>query len=786
MPTVQFENVRVGLGDYLSDVLAPVTTALRTYLTYYKPYLALINAQIPGLNTVFNVAGLGDATILNIANILKNTGAISDPIFDTVVQYSDLLSNLDDSFGDLTTEPDVKFLPGNTMINIGSFDLGGNGDLRSQNPASPPLSAGDLSTLVAHAPQAVNLLKNQLGDLQDAQALQAAINRLQTDISLTFPFTDDPVHGAFAMLLGHDVPLVKFTVNLPSLFNVQLADFMKATGAPKLGLNDGLPATAELGGDFNLDVYLSGGYDTRGLRELIADPNNIGALADGFYFDSSKPILSANGDLTISGGPKLGGEISVHGVTAKGEVGVEGVGDFNFDNLTLAFDDPNLDGDHTFRPFSAEDSNRDLFAATGSLRASLSVDAYAEAELKIAGIGFDEREVFASFGLDLGTFFDFNSSSYNKTNPFRPANAPPPTDVTVEYDFAAKDPFLANDNGHDDLYAYVLNDTLIVSLDDFAYPLGGGLTLYSTPMHPVGANGVRNTVTKLILMGGEDGTTFHVVNGPAQYQIIGQGIELPDVPGREQVSDILDVSATGFGSDRVVANMGGTGTHGVSDLNVTSYQGNSVVDKKDFVYSHLTGLNVDLSLTPRDIVNINAASTVPVDLNLSKGDDNVTIDADYTADDLAQHFTIHGNGGNDTLTFRKSQPTKQFNVWDNSLLNKPIDAYTVDDHHLTYQTQQITAPEPGPSHRGQQSDDRVGLRRDRERDRRPGRRPECGLPGRPHRRRHDGHPGRAAAAAAEQHPDPDPDAERHTYTVGGSRAPHSTATSGPSPSTTAP
>ena len=232
-PTVRFQNVQVGLGDYLSDVLAPVTTALRTYLTYYKPYLALINSQIPGLNTVFNVAGLGDATILNIANILKNTGAISDPIFDTVVQYSDLLSNLDDSFGDLTTEPDVKFLPGNTMINIGSFDLGGSGDLRSQNPASPPLSAGDLSTLVAHAPQAVNLLKNQLGDLQDAQALQAAINRLQTDISLTFPFTDDPVHGAFAMLLGHDVPLVRFTVNLPSLFNVKLADFMKATGAPR-------------------------------------------------------------------------------------------------------------------------------------------------------------------------------------------------------------------------------------------------------------------------------------------------------------------------------------------------------------------------------------------------------------------------------------------------------------------------------------------------------------------------------------------------------------------------
>ena len=88
-----------------------------------------------------------------------------------------------------------------------------------------------------------------------------------------------------------------------------------------------------------------------------------------------------------------------------------------------------------------------------------------------------------------GQFFDF--TSYNETNPFRPANSPPPTALTVKYRFAASDPFLADDNGHDDLYAYVLNDTLIVSLDDFAYPLGGGLALYPTPMHPVGPNGVR-------------------------------------------------------------------------------------------------------------------------------------------------------------------------------------------------------------------------------------------------------------------------------------------------------
>ena len=46
------------------------------------------------------------------------------------------------------------------------------------------------------------------------------------------------------MLLGHDVPLVKFSVDLPGLFDVQLADLIEATSAPELGLNNGLPATA--------------------------------------------------------------------------------------------------------------------------------------------------------------------------------------------------------------------------------------------------------------------------------------------------------------------------------------------------------------------------------------------------------------------------------------------------------------------------------------------------------------------------------------------------------------
>ena len=687
-PTFRFQNVQVGLGEYLSDVLAPVTAAIQTYLTYYKPYLELINFKIPGLEDAFQAAGLGDATIMNIAKILADTKVIDDPLFETVEHYSELLTDLKAGFGDLIN-PNVSTLPSGTMVSLGNFDLSGNGDLRTAAPASPLAGFGNLTTLVAHATSAVQTLQNDLGGHVDLNGVQAFLRTLQTDISISFPFSDDPVHGAFAMLLGQDVPLVKFSVNLPSVFNVDLAKLMNQVGGPVLGRNNDLPATAALGGDLNIDVHLVGGYDTRGIRELIEGQGDAGVLADGFFLDSSEPVLSANGDLSISAGPKIGGTVTILGQSLGGEVGVEGRGDFHFDNLAVAFDDPNLDGDHTFRPFSAQDSGRNLFTATGSLSGSLSLGGYASVSIPV--LGTKRVDVGPQIHVDLGTFIDF--TSYNNSNPFRPVNVPAVTTLTAVYDFATSRPDLANDGRHDDLYAYVQNGKLIVSLNGIVGPLGGGTLLFSQPVQQN-----NSIITNLTVLGGQDGVTFHPILGPVQYKFIGQAVKNPGVsdvaqPGDapvEQFTDALDVSDTGFGGTLVQADLGGTGAYGVSDLKLTTYYQNGTAPAvNDILYSNMTSLALDLSLTPADLVNINAASTIPVVLNLSNGNDTVNVEAGVTSDNLSQHYTIHGNGGNDTLTFRKSTATYVY-----SGVNRPIDTYTIDDGHLTYQTQQSVRPNP--------------------------------------------------------------------------------------------
>ena len=128
-------------------MLAPVTTALQTYLTYYKPYLELINFNIPGLDDLFQDVGLGHASILGIADILAKTGAIPDPLFQTVVHYSDLLTNLQAGFGDLTAR---------SQFAAGEHD-DRHRQLRPRRQRRPPIGdtagslagGGDLSTLAA-------------------------------------------------------------------------------------------------------------------------------------------------------------------------------------------------------------------------------------------------------------------------------------------------------------------------------------------------------------------------------------------------------------------------------------------------------------------------------------------------------------------------------------------------------------------------------------------------------------------------------------------------------------
>ena len=197
--------------------------------------------------------------------------------------------------------------------------------------------------------------------------------------------------------------------------------------------------------------------------------------------------------------------------------------------------------------------------------------------------------------------------------------------------------------------------------------------LASYPIH----DPKKGTLTQLTVKGSHDGTTFHLpTDGSITYEAIGQGIL-----GTKDLLAVLPISNYSY----TEANIGGTGPYGLSQVQILNFNGSVIATSMAILYANLSGVSIDMSSTNRSVINISAATSIPVDLNLSAGDDQVTIETGAATTDLAQEYTVHGNGGFDTVTFRKTAATYVDNP-----VNRPTDVYTIDNHQLTYQTSQST------------------------------------------------------------------------------------------------
>lgn len=682
-PVVRFDDVKVNAGNYINSVLRPYTLALQAYLTYYKPYLDLINFQIPGLTDVFDAArGIAPdfvpdkATILEIAKKLKNMGVFGtppDPIVDALVTYSDLLSNLRATVGDLIN-PQTGGGADNLYLNLGSFDLSGNGggNLRTLPPAGQAgpnfgTRAGgprfDLTSLVPHALNKVTKsAADQFAATKDTylKGVAAAMRRLKSQMSLTFPFSDTPVSGSFALLLGREADLVKFNIDLPGVFNVPFARL----NALSMGVTTLTPAKLDVGGDLNVDLHLSGGYDTRGLRRLVSgETQDPLVLTDGFYLDSDQPLFFADGELTLSAGPKIGGTFEILGQKIVGaEIGIVGRGDFHFDKLSVQLDDPNADGDYKFRPFYS-DGGRNLFAASGRLAGSVSIEAYAEGTLPILGT---QHETLFELPLVDGEFFNFGT--LDRRNPFaRPGVAMNPA-VDVPYDLATQSP-LGHDGVPDVVYVLELNDK--VRLMHGSPILGEGTLLTEIPY--VLPNG--SPVGKVLVRGSRDGTRFVLTPGPTspiQIQVFGQA----DAPA----VDVLEVPVPTFDpryrNRLTVGELSPYGTNQVVYELVDQTTGQTT-GRGALAYTRVQQVEVTqnpFSPTPTD-VTVTGNVHMPVTLALGAGDDTVTLEVTDSAATASQTILVAGNGGADQLRLVRR-----------SINERGEDRYTIDRDHLRAET----------------------------------------------------------------------------------------------------
>jgi Ca2+-binding RTX toxin-like protein len=387
-PTIEFKNVNMGLGTFVSDILGPIVTDIQKVTKPIQPIIDVLNKPLPGISDVSKAVGLGDVSLMTLAGVLESTGKVPSP-YDILLSLATELVKLVDLVD--------KVKPGSTLyVPFGGFDLG-TSDPRGLTPV------GDIKGLALTTNKLTDLIPNAasfdvdkwindrlggtpLGDaLKDVRSKMASLN---TGIELKFPLLDNPTQGLFQLLLGQDPDLVSFKAVL------------SAHGTADQSLPFYGPLSVGLAGTVDADAYFRIAYDTYGLREFIKSPKDVGKLADGLYVDTSTDLLKLNAGI----GAKAEATVGLFGADVTGEI--KG-------NLKIALlEDPAKgDGDTRLRLFKELGKN---FARTeGKVTADLSASVRVGISVLGKFIGVEK-----TFTLATTTLLDLSSGFL--VNPLEP------------------------------------------------------------------------------------------------------------------------------------------------------------------------------------------------------------------------------------------------------------------------------------------------------------------------------------------------------------------------------
>jgi Ca2+-binding RTX toxin-like protein len=267
--TVGFQNVRVNLGDFITNTLGPILNSVGKALSPFKTIADALTTPIEFLKGL----GFGD---VSIADFLGISGS-SRKFLDTVRLFSGTVGQINGVLNGVLSPADAGWLT------LGSFTVDGA-------TAADPTKLGKLNPN--------SLLSTNL-DAQD----QANLAALQADTGFGLPILSNP-SSIFSLILGKDVPLVTYV--LPSLnFHFGYDQFISIVG----------PLGVRLTGDIDLQSSLKLGFDTRGLREFVSggfsDPSLI---LDGLYISDTENADGTGKDvpeLTLTGGLKAFAAVNV-------------------------------------------------------------------------------------------------------------------------------------------------------------------------------------------------------------------------------------------------------------------------------------------------------------------------------------------------------------------------------------------------------------------------------------------------------------------------------------------
>ena len=238
-PDLRFENVRMDLGSFMSDLVGPLLGEVQEALEPIQPVIDFLTYEIPVI----------DWTFVDLARAFGYERAAD--FLDAAVTIVDLANS-------------VPVVGDSVFVELGDFDLGGidlrfadEQDVEDADPIQTRTTDGartQINTLSDDANDFLGLSENVGGN------------------ALQFPLLESPAL-AFRLLLGQDVDI--FLYDMPEL----------AIGASvRIPLPVPPPLTAALVGGVSAGIDLAFGYDTRGVR-LAVETGDLTDILKGFYFD---------------------------------------------------------------------------------------------------------------------------------------------------------------------------------------------------------------------------------------------------------------------------------------------------------------------------------------------------------------------------------------------------------------------------------------------------------------------------------------------------------------------
>ncbi|HEY6565483.1 MAG TPA: hypothetical protein VIY86_13355, partial [Pirellulaceae bacterium] len=241
--TVQFRNLRVDLGGYLTKVLKPIVQRIDESLKPLDPLINFLKKEVPLVSDASTLVGQDPITVLDMARLFGEG-------YESAFDFIELIIDIRQIASDLAATPS-----GTTFeIVFGNFMMGSTGGLvdprdpnANVNPmASPPAAfsgtAQDVDTVIA----------NNSGSGGQIASILATLR----GFGVEFPLLDNPA-SAFGILFGQPVDFVTYDLLGPGLHDRLEATFSWSQNfGPIL---PPIPLYAQIGAEFTMFADLKVG-----------------------------------------------------------------------------------------------------------------------------------------------------------------------------------------------------------------------------------------------------------------------------------------------------------------------------------------------------------------------------------------------------------------------------------------------------------------------------------------------------------------------------------------------